>query len=613
MKNKIIFSFFIFGIFSILIFNFFSYSYTENKLLKDVSSILTKDSQKKANEINSYLSKIKTELETLQDSKEIKELLKQDLIFREDIIKMNVNEKSRIISKEAENYLKAYPKMTLENLQKDEIFYNIDIQPISKNFKNIIIQPVGKQGYSFAYDTQTLINYFHKEERRIGYDYNNIKDTFPDLWKIFKETSKKGSHEGFYYRDEEDGSISYKYGKFTQLSFPTADGINISLGTTAYVKDYKIIENNSDYLRTIKENSDYQNLILISPNGYIIYMVDQMEYLGSNLEWEVNLEKGLSKHYFNMKEHQNISFYGPFIEKYGTISPEISIMAPIYEENTLLGYACIIEDMNKIFKMAEDIKTLGKTGESYLIDVEETLISPLRNKNLNIMIQSIKTNNTESCIRDIRIWENNEHILEHQEEFSIYKNYKGEDVFGTHSYIPKLSWCIISEINKSETIESQIKNLYIRNIYFSIIILLIFLIIGILYYKVFNKTKKYFKINFFFKHLHHNIFFILFIVLLIYILKVPKTIEYIGLIPDIISLIIFSLLFFYIINKKSEKPKKLILSGIVLCIFSQIMQISIEGNNFENIVAAIIWSIIMATAIIGIYLILLGFKEVANA
>ncbi len=408
-KNKIISIFLVLGILLALVFNFLLYIYTEHKLLKETSSTLNEDAKTKSEEINSHLSRVKEDIEALQESEEVKKLLRDKLIFDENVIKANVDERARVISKEAENYLRARPGMTLKDLQEDKTFKDIVMQPVSRTFKDIVVQPVGKEGYSFAYDTDTLINYFHKEPRRIGYDYNDLKDTFPDLWRMIKATSKNDSVEGFYTRDEMGGSVSHKYGKFVRLSVLTADGIRLSVGATAYVEDYKIVESKSDYLNSIKENSDYYNIILISPDGYVNYMAEQKaDYYGTNLEWEVNFEKGLTNQYLQTKNLEGTSFYGPFIETYGQIYPVFSVMVPVFDSEKLLGYLAIVDDMKEIFKVAEDTKDLGKTGEAYLIDGQELLISPLRNRRFDVMVQSVNSENAVDCFEDLKDYYNYE-------------------------------------------------------------------------------------------------------------------------------------------------------------------------------------------------------------
>jgi hypothetical protein len=494
MKKQFSFmlNFFVIGI--ILAGGFISYSYSSEKqsLLDETSNNLIEIAKGKSERINNHLSKMEEDIQTLQGSENVKRLLEQELVFEESVIKRDVDERSRIITKEVENYLRAHPEMTLKDLQGNNEFNDIAIQPVgkegSKEFQDIAIQPVGKEGYSFVFDSQSLINYFHKEPRRVGYDYNTMEKTFPALWKMFKETSKEGSSEGFYYRDEPDGSISHKYGRFVQIPVKTADGISMSIGATAYVKDYKIIKGDSNYLEDFNKEKDYHNLILISSEGYVIYQAEEKIGLGTNLEWPVNLNKGLSETYFNAKE-SNQSFNGPFIRSYGEIYPKIFLMISVYDKSKLLGFVGLINEMDEIFEISKEIVGLGETEESYLVDNKNLLISPLTLEHLDMLVQLINTKNVEDCF-SMESMEHTKHI-----ETGSFFDYRGELVLGTHMPIFKVNWCLLTEVDKSELIDIPMKARLKRKIFILLPSILILTLIGFCIGNYFEKKNKKWKIK----------------------------------------------------------------------------------------------------------------------
>lgn len=599
--------FLVFGMLSILIFMFYNYNNVETKLLNELSYTVTEDADYKAGEINSYISEIENDIVILQESEEVKLLFRQNLTHDKNVIKIDVDDRSRVISNEVINYLRLHPNMTLKDLQEDDTFNDIIIQPMGNGFKEIIVQPVGKEGYSFGFDSQTLINYFHKESRRIGFDYHEIRDEFPELWSLFVRNFENGSAEGFYHRDESDGNISYKYGKFVQIPVSTADGINISVGATAYVDDYKIINQSSDYLDSFAEKSNYDNIILFSLDGYLIYMSNIDDDFGTSTEWEVNLDNGLSKNYYKTKETQDISFYGPYIETYGEIYPKFSVITPVYDNNILVGYVGIVEKMNKIFEVAKNYTNLGESGQSYIINRENTLISPLRYDDLDILIQSIDTDNSESCIKDLRILGNEDFVEEHWEDFLTYEDYFGDSVFGTHAYVSKLNWCVISEIDRGELVDSKLNNIIVRYIYLSVVLIFIIFIAAVPLFRIARNVSLRFK-----KLGVCLVFSILLVLVFVYALSVPRNVSYIGLIPDAVALILFSFLFFYVLFKKGNRFNGIILIGVLSCLFSEIMQISIEGRILGGSLFSILYSIIIFVAVIGISLILFGFREVVK-
>ncbi len=633
--SKIMIMFFIIGIFLGGLFILDSYSSETEKLRDGIDDILVNIAKSKTEEINSYLSEIEENIKTLQKSNEVKELLKQELVFDESIIKLGVDERARIISKGLENYLRVHTEMTLKDLQE------------SSEFQQIAVQPVGKEGYSFLFDSQSLINYFHKEPRRVGYDYNNMEKTFPELWDMFKETSEKSFSEGFYYRDEPDGSISYKYGRFVQIPVKTADGISMSVGTTTYVNDYKIIKEESEYLENFKEGLNYHNLILVSSEGYIIYMVKPMEDFGTNLGWELNLREGLSKNYFDVKESEKISFFGLSIRHYEDVYPKISVMAPVYGGDNLLGYIGLIDEAEKVFEITEDTKNLGETGETYLINDEKFLISPSRNSDFDIMIQSVDTENAQNCF--------NETFPGHvhgEEPIVPFLDYLGEVVFGTHREISGTDWCLLIEIDKAEVSIPMKEFLRNRIIFVAVIILILSLIgffIGNYFGKKNNKRKikKYpcgirrkfqpwycklmkgkchtypngrcgavIKTRNFFTNLrlvYYLLFALIFAVGYFFIVtsffQGWQNARLLDAVPDLIFFIIAFSIFAYAFKLKNKARKLLVWGAGLLCLV-KVYEIPLQELQAIETISPFLWYPSMIISVLSFLLILVFFKEV---
>ena len=641
MKKKFSFiiGFFIVGALIGGLFITSSYSLEERSILEKVSSDLIRVSEEKESKINLYFSDIEESIQTLRESEEVKNLLKQELVFDESVIKIDVDEKARVISKEVENYLRAHPEMSLKDLQEN------------KEFQDIAVQPVGKEGYSFVFDSQSLINYFHKEPQRIGYDYNTMEKTFPELWKMFKETSEKGFSEGFYYRDEPDGSISHKYGRFVQIPVKTADEISMSLGTTAYMNNYKIIKDNSKYLEDFNKEKDYHNLVLVSPEGYMIYMVNEIEDFGTNFEWEVNLEEGLSKNYFKVKESKNISFYGPFIRHYGDIYPKFSVMVPIYESEKLLGYVGLLNEMNEIFRITYEIEELGETGESYLVNEDLLLISPLTLKNFDIMIQSVDTENTQNCFN--KTFPGHIHG---EEPVTLFLDYGGKEVFGTHREIENISWCLLVEIDEEEVINAPLKSNLKRNLFVLLPSLLILIFIGFFIGRYLDRRDKKRKIRkypcgikrkfqpWYCKHLfrgrcstypngrcgaviktrnfftnlkikYYLLFALIFAVgyffLITSFFQGWQNARLLDVVPDliffIIAFIIFGCAFRYM---KNERSRKFLAGGAGLLCLVKLYEIPLQELQAIRTISPFLWYPSMIITVLGFLLILSSFKEV---
>jgi hypothetical protein len=626
MKKQFSFmiGFFIIGILFGGFFISYSYSSETQSLLDEVSNDLVETTERKTEEINFYFSKMEEDIQTLQESSEVKMLLEQDLVFDERTIKMDVDERARIITKEVENYIRAYPEMTLKDLQESESFQEVVIQAVgmtreTTSFQDIAVQPVGKGGYSFVFDSQSLINYFHKEPRRIGYDYNTMEHTFPELWSMFKETSEKGFSEGFYYRDEPDGTTSYKYGRFVQIPVKTADGISISVGTTAYVKDYKIVKGDSKNLESFNEMKDYYNLILVSSEGYVIYQTVKKGSLGTNLEWEVNSNLGFSKIYFNTKENNQVSFDGPFIRHYGEIYPKLFIMAPVYDESKLLGYIAIIDEMDEIFEISKEIVGIGETEESYLINDKKLLISPLTLEYLDILVQSINSENSENCF--------NETFPEHferNESVSSFLDYRGEVVLGTHREIESIDWCLLTEVDKEEVMMPMTKFLRNRIIFVGVIILLLTLV-GFFVGKYFDKEVKGEKIRKypseikFLKDLKLRYAFLfalffaagyLFIVTSLF--QGFQNAKLFDDIPDMLVFVVGFMIFIVGLKIRNMKVRHFILYGGLLICLRRMFDIPLQEYQLLTGNTLIIWVPVLAMELMGFLLILIGYRRLRH-
>lgn len=400
-----------------------------------------------------YPSEYKTiELENKDDIARIKFAISHDIRSIADTI-----------LKDVENYIATHPDMTLSDLQG------------SPEFQKIAVHPVGKSGYSFVFDAKSLINYFHLEPRRQGYDYNQLQTTFPALWSMLQEVAETEYTEGFYSRDEVDGNISKKYGVFIRIPAKTADGVSLAVGVTGYLEDYEVVAQTSKYLEDFNAEASYNNIALISKKGSVIYLAQGHEGLGINLGWESSLDYGLAKNYQKTKQHNDIALYGPFIDRYGDISPKFSVMAPISESGNVLGYVALIDDMEQIFEITETTDQLGQTGESFLVNQDLLLISPLRRKDFDIMVQSVDTENSARCFSMSMTGEHIGH-----KPIDIMTNYRGDDVVATHDVITSPHWCLIVEIEKAEEIDEPLRKFIKHRIYIMLVIVLIIFGLGFL-------------------------------------------------------------------------------------------------------------------------------------
>ncbi len=445
--------FFLFSVALIMViwgWSFYDSIYVEAQAFKgQVESHLASVSQSRGDRINDWLLEKENDIQIIAGFSKVKELLKENTSSSEEAIKLSVDENARIISKEVENYIKAHSGMTLDHLRD------------SVEFNSIAVLPVGNDGYTVLVDKNTSIAKFHINPDLVGFDYDLVGEENKEGVAILKEaqnTNKDSS--GFYNWLDLDGKVRKKYSYFSVIPAKTLDNFEFVLATTAYVEDYQTIkdvpEGINNYLKDFVEVYDYYNLVLISTDGHIIYMAQKMGNLGEGLEWKENLNNGLIKNYQKVKDSNNISFFGPFVGHYEEEFMKVSVMAPVYDGQNLLGFVGLIDDMEKPIEISTELTGLWGTGEIYLTNEEALIITPLRFQYLDLLTQSIKTENLENCMIHI---ERNERVS--GTEFYEFLNYKGDLTLGTHKPISKIRWCLLAEIGKEEiseiSIQSQIK------------------------------------------------------------------------------------------------------------------------------------------------------------
>jgi hypothetical protein len=144
-------------------------------------------------------------------------------IYEELLIKL----KALQVTDQINDYLKKNPELSIKDLQGDDVF------------REIAVQPVGETGYTALMDSQSGYFYFHPQERLINTNSADLKNDLPDWWKIFDNTigDKCQESSGYYKWKEADGSVTDKFLYTTCVEEKTADGKSLFVGATNYLKE----------------------------------------------------------------------------------------------------------------------------------------------------------------------------------------------------------------------------------------------------------------------------------------------------------------------------------------------------------------------------------------
>jgi hypothetical protein len=428
--------------------------------------------QSKSEMIQNSIENKEKDINFLAESEKTKDMLKRNLISYESIAEVYTKDKLRIVSKEIENYLKMHPEMAVEDLQA------------SSEFKKIAVRNVGEEGYIAVHDNETLVNYFHVDEGIIGENLRSFREEFPEFFRIIEEAQTEGNSSGVYLWRDKDGKIRKKYMAISVIEQPSADGKKFVVAATAYVENYKVVEGlpaeTDRYFRRFIDIYGYKNLFLVSPEGYIIYVAGKKDGLGINLNWISEANRGWSKNYLMAEENKAAVFYGPFIGSYGDTYPKFSITAPVYEKDELLGYVGLEIEMKDIYNLIQRGQILGETMDLYCIDNYGFLISPLKNRRFDMLLQKIDSENSAECFKDLEKEKPGKLTDKESRNINAYLNYKGVYVFGTYSPLIKTGWCLLIEIEKEEALSLYMKGKYMQNLVVNLIILIVLILVALL-------------------------------------------------------------------------------------------------------------------------------------
>jgi len=428
---------------------------TDDKFIHQVRSKLVNVANERKDRINDYLGEKKREIEFLSSLKNVKKMFNGGYVSRAIDAQRDTELFAEDVVVEIDNYLKEHPKMTLEDLQN------------SREFRQIAVQKNGQIGYSALLNIDTLITYFH-ENRKI--ENISLKELLPANHPLLaiakKEQDNNGNRQGSYTWIDTNGVEQNKYLTFKKVLTKTADGSSLTVAATTYINRYKVLNNIDkevdEYLKLFKKSFAYHNIMLVSNDGNIVYMAKEMDKLGINLKYD---SSGIGVAYNNyLKNDDKTFFYGPFSLRSGELSLKNVLIAPLYKNTKLIGSLLFVFDMSKISSVTSKLDGLGKTGEDYLVDSQGYLISPLRFKYFDFLVQSVKTDNLAECFKDYRearqanVNVDDFDMLKGEDSnVQVFQNYLGNYSIGTHSHIPQFGWCLLTEIGNNESYKILIK------------------------------------------------------------------------------------------------------------------------------------------------------------
>ncbi len=386
MKSKnLFFILFVIGILVVAGLQIYGSVYSHDKdFNKQVENHLISTVQIKGERINDYFLERRHDVLVLADSVEVKELLQSEVDSDESVIGKNIEEELEIITNQIEIYVNKYPDMSFVDWQNDD------------EFQKIVARDVGETGYT------SLVNYDIFDKTKVDY---------------YKSTNVK-----------------------------TNDGVNLGIAAKVNLNEFKILDNASsaltDSMKRFKEISNYENLILIDSEGYVLHEIEEGLELGTNLEFPAYSNTSLGEAYFEVKGARKVVVYGPYLEVGETELVLLFVAQVFFEESELIGFIVLEDSMKDVNDISLESTGLGETGDSYIVDKDNFLITPFRVREADLLIQEIETENTKKCFDEL------------DEEILYFEDYKGDAVIGSYVNIPEADWCLVAEIEEKEVFDA---------------------------------------------------------------------------------------------------------------------------------------------------------------
>jgi len=150
----------------------------------------------------------------------------------------------------------------------------------------------------------------------------------------------------------------------------------------------------------------------------------------------------------------------------------MDVAVPVLLNGESIGVIIVGLNMKELFQITLDRTGLGETGEIYLVNKDYYMISPSRFTEDVILKQKVETINVRNCF----LHTDKKHVGRHKATV-IFRDYRGINVLGTHSYIPMMQWALLAEIDEKEAF-APLKQIGILLIAFLVLVPLVAWLMG---------------------------------------------------------------------------------------------------------------------------------------
>ena len=227
-----------------------------------------------------------------------------------------------------------------------------------------------------------------------------------------------------------------------------------------------------DQLRQMQSVSDMTDIMLVSPQGKVVYSNSPRHYL-KDLSTGINAEqKAFSQ------GRSGVYFSDIYFDKTEDKRFEILVAAPATGFNgAFIGVIVFEVDMTPIYKLIQDVTGLGSTGEVLVArktktDNQVEFLNPLRHDPTSALTR--KANIGDASGFPIQ------QAVQGRTGAGLAIDYRGKQVIAAWRYIPSMDWGLVAKIDTQEAF-ADVTNL--RNLVL-LILIIVFALSGIMAFSI---------------------------------------------------------------------------------------------------------------------------------
>lgn len=222
------------------------------------------------------------------------------------------------------------------------------------------------------------------------------------------------------------------------------------------------------------EMSGYSDILLVVPNGDVIFSVKKGEDLVTNFYTGYYKETELAKAFDRAKTllETNISdfeYYPP------TNEPGAFITSPVLKDGLLIGVLALQINNNEIYQVVNNYIGLGESGE--------TVIGS-RNKEKIIFVTPTRNDPHAAFRRRIELSDNTSALQQAvlgNKGYGLVTDYRNKEVIAAWRYLPSLRWAMVVKIDITESfaaIETYRKGLITASSVLLVLVIILALLIS---------------------------------------------------------------------------------------------------------------------------------------